>query len=174
MKLIKSAKKDNTTGKSSSFLLKGKQQMKTEVDSGNNSAQVTRILNTPDPEVTETTARRKFTTAYKLRILREADACSEPGQTGELLRREGLYSSHLATWRKQRRMAICEAVSPKKRGAKTKEKNPLAVQVAHLEKQNRILQAKLHKAELIIEAQKKISEILSLDQSLSDNEENKS
>jgi transposase len=173
MKLIKSAKKDNTTGKSSSFLLKGKQQMKTEVDPGN-SAQLTSILNTPDPEVTETTARRKFTTAYKLRILREADVCSEPGQTGELLRREGLYSSHLATWRKQRRMAILEAVSPKKRGAKTKEKNPLAVQVAHLEKQNRILQAKLHKAELIIEAQKKISEILSLDQSLSDNEENKS
>lgn len=173
MKLIKSAKKDNTTGKSSSFLLEGKQQMKTEVDPGN-SAQVTRILNTPDPEVTETTARRKFTTAYKLRILHEADACSEPGQTGELLRREGLYSSHLATWRKQRRMAILEAVSPKKRGAKTKEKNPLAVQVAHLEKQNRILQAKLHKDELIIEAQKKISEILSLDQSLSDNEENKS
>jgi transposase len=173
MKLIKSAKKDNTTGKSSSFLLKGKQQMKTEVDPGN-SAQLTSILNTPDPEVTETTARRKFTTAYKLRILREADVCSEPGQTGELLRREGLYSSHPATWRKQRRMAILEAVSPKKRGAKTKEKNPLAVQVAHLEKQNRILQAKLHKAELIIEAQKKISEILSLDQSLSDNEENKS
>jgi hypothetical protein len=107
MKLIKSAKKDNTTGKSSSFLLKGKQQMKTEVDPGN-SAQVTRILNIPDPEVAETTAQRKFTTAYKLRILQEADVCSEPGQTGELLRKESLYSSHPATWRKQRRMAICE------------------------------------------------------------------
>lgn len=173
MKSIKFVKKDHTTGKSSSFLSKGQQQITTGVDP-DNSGQVTRILKTPDPEVTENTVRRKFTTAYKLRILQEADACTEPGQTGELLRREGLYSSHLATWRKHRRMAILQAVSPKKRGAKTKEKNPLAVQVAHLEKQNRILHAKLRKAEIIIEAQKKISEILGIDQTLSDNEENKS
>jgi hypothetical protein len=67
MTLIKSAKKDNMTDKSSSFLLKGKQQMKTEVDPGN--TQLTRILNTLDPEVTETTVRRKFTTAYKYKDL---------------------------------------------------------------------------------------------------------
>lgn len=71
-------------------------------------------------------------------------------------------------------MALLEAVSPKKRGAKPKEKNPLAVQIAHLEKQNRILEAKLRKAEIIIEAQKKISEILGIDQSLIDEEDNKS
>jgi transposase len=108
--------------------------MKTEVDPGN-SAQVTRILNTPATEVTENTVRRKFITAYKLPILQEADACTEPGQTGELLRREGLYSSHQATWPKHRRMAILLAVSPKKRGVKTKDKNSFPVQVAHLEKQ---------------------------------------
>jgi transposase len=71
-------------------------------------------------------------------------------------------------------MAVLEAVCPKKRGAKPKEKNPLAVQIAHLEKQNRILQAKLRKAEIIIEAQKKISEILGIDQSLVDQENNNS
>jgi transposase-like protein len=117
-----------------------------------------------DPEVPEKKPRRKFTAKYKLRILAEADACTQPGQIGALLRREGLYSSNLTTWRKQRAQGILQAMTPKKRGRKRKSKNPLADRVAHLEKENRRLQDKLKKAETIIEVQKKISEILGINQ----------
>jgi len=61
----------------------------------------------PDPEVEPKAKRRTFTAEYKLRILAEADGCTEPGQVGALLRREGLYSSHLTTWRRQRRTSVC-------------------------------------------------------------------
>lgn len=126
----------------------------------------------PDPEVPEKRPRRKFTAAYKLRILNEADQCTEPGQIGALLRREGLYSSNLSTWRRQRDAGILQGIRPKRRGRKPKEKNPLAKRVAQLEKQNRRLQNQLRKAEIIIEAQKKISQILGIDQNLDDEEEN--
>lgn len=116
----------------------------------------------PDPEVVEKKPRRKFTAAYKLRILQEADACVEPGGIGKLLRREGLYSSHLTTWRTQREHGQLHALAPKKRGRKKKENNPLARRVAQLESKNRRLEKKLKQAELIIEAQKKISQILGL------------
>jgi len=106
-----------------------------------------------------------------LRILQEADKCEAPGEIGALLRREGLYSSHLTTWRRYRREGILQGVRPKKRGRKPKPKNPLADRVAQLEKQNRRLQQKLKKAELIIEAQKKMSEILGIDQDLDESEE---
>ena len=95
----------------------------------------------PDPEVPEKRNRRKFTAKYKLQILEKADACTEPGQIGSLLRSEGLYSSNLATWRRQREKGILKAMIPKKRGRKRKEKNPLAKKVAQLEKKNRRLQA---------------------------------
>ena len=124
----------------------------------------------PDPEVLEKKPRRKFTAKYKLRILAEADACTQPGQMGALLRREGLYSSNLTTWRKQRAQGILQAMSPKKRGRKLKHKNPLAERVAQLEKENRRLQDKLKKAETIIEVQKKISEILGINQNPEDSE----
>jgi len=120
----------------------------------------------PDPEVTEQKPRRKFTAAYKLRILQQSDTCTEPGQLGELLRREGLYSSNLATWRRQREQGLLNALSPKKRGRKHKGKNPLALRVAQLENENQRLYSKLKQAELIIEAQKKISEILGITQNL--------
>jgi len=124
----------------------------------------------PDPEVPGKKPRRKFTAKYKLRILAEADACTQPGQMGALLRREGLYSSNLTTWRQQRAQGILQAMSPKKRGRKLKQKNPLAERVAQLEKENRRLQDKLKKAETIIDVQKKISEILGINQNPEDSE----
>ena len=116
----------------------------------------------PDPEVSVKKPRRKFTANYKLHILQEVENCSEQGEIGALLRREGLYSSNLTTWRKQRERGILESMTPKKRGRKAREKNPLAQKVAELERENRRLQGKLKKAEIIIDVQKKISQILQL------------
>jgi transposase len=131
------------------------------------------LLSLPDPEVAENKPRRKFTAKYKLRILAEADECSQPGELGALLRREGLYSSNLTTWRRQREKGLLKAMTPKKRGRKRTEKNPLAPRVAQLEKENRRLEQKLKQAELIIEAQKKMSEILGIAQNLAESDESK-
>ena len=131
------------------------------------------VSSNPDPEVPEKRPRRKFTAKYKLRILAEADVCTQPGQMGALLRREGLYSSNLTTWRQQREKGILQAMAPKKRGRKQKVKNPLVKKVAQLEKENRRLQQKLKKADLIIEAQKKMSEILGIAHNLDDSDESK-
>jgi len=116
----------------------------------------------PDPEVPEKRPRRKFTAKYKLRILQETENCTELGEVGALLRREGLYSSNLTAWRKQKDQGILQGMKPKKRGRKTKEKNPLAQKVAELERANRKLQNRLKKAEIIIDVQKKISQILQM------------
>ena len=123
----------------------------------------------PDPEVPENKKRRKFTTAYKLRILQEADQCEKNGQIGALLRREGLYSSNLATWRRQREEGILQSLSAKKRGRRPKVQDPSAERISLLEKENQQLKNRLRKAEIIIEAQKKISEILGIDQNQEDN-----
>jgi len=128
----------------------------------------------PDPEVTGKKPRRKFTTKYKLRMLKKADVCTEPGQLGAFLRQEGLYSSNLTTWRKQRDEGILIAMSPKKRGRKSQPKNPLAQEVARLQKENQQLKQKLKQAELIIDAQKKISEILGIAQNPDENERSSS
>jgi len=117
----------------------------------------------PDPEVPVKKPRRKFTAKYKLGVLQEAENCTVPGEVGALLRREGLYSSNLTAWRKQKEQGILQGVTPKKRGRKTKDKNPLAQRVAELERANRKLQNKLKKAEIIIDVQKKISQILQTD-----------
>ena len=127
----------------------------------------------PDPEVPENKPRRKHTAKYKLQILAEADACKQPGQIGALLRREGLYSSSLTTWRRQREKGLLRTMTPKKRGRKEIQKNPLAKHVAQLENENRRLQLKLKKAELIIEAQKKMAEILGIAQNLNESDESK-
>jgi transposase len=118
----------------------------------------------PDPEVVEKKRRRKFTAKYKLRILEEADACTQVGQMGALLRREGLYSSNLTYWRRQRDKGILQALRPKKRGRKQIEINPLKQRVALLEREKQKLKHKLQQAEKIIEVQKKISEILGIPQ----------
>jgi transposase len=116
--------------------------------------------------VTENKSRRRFTAKYKLRILQEADNCTEPGQLGALLRRQGLYSSNLTTWRRQREQGMLTGLAPKKRGRKNKPKNPLVDQVARLEKENRKLRVKLKHAEIIIDVQKKVSQILGISQDL--------
>jgi transposase-like protein len=116
----------------------------------------------PDPEVKATKPRRRFTARYKLGILAEIDACTSKGQIGAILRREGLYSSNLTTWRRQREEGILNGLSPRKRGRKAKEINPLAKRVAELERENRKLDKKLKQAEIIIEFQKKISQMLNL------------
>ena len=116
----------------------------------------------PSPEVLEKPVRRRFTVEYKLRILAEADACSEPGMLGELLRREGLYSSHLSTWRRQRDEGALAGLTPKRRGRKAKPKNPLADENRRLERENERLKEQLRQAELIIDVQKKVSEMLNI------------
>ena len=116
----------------------------------------------PDPEVLEKPARRRFTAAYKLGILQAAEACSKPGEIGALLRREALYSSHLTAWRGQRDQGSLRALAPAKRGRKPKAKNPLADEVARLERENRKLQKRLGKAELIIDFQKKVAALLGI------------
>jgi transposase len=100
--------------------------------------------------------------------LHEADNCTESGQLGALLRREGLYSSNLTSWRRQREKGILSGLTPKKRGRKNKPKNPLADQVARLEKENRKLRLKLKQAETIIDVQKKVSQMLEQTQELND------
>jgi transposase-like protein len=118
----------------------------------------------PDPEVPEKKPRRRFAAAYKLRILKEYDACAKPGEIGALLRREGLYCSNINTWLRQRDEGVLHGLSPKKRGRKAKKVNPLAREVARLERENKKLSGKLKQAETIIEVQKKISEILGIPQ----------
>ena len=117
------------------------------------------LTNIPDPEVVPTAKRRKFTAGYKLHILDEADDCTEPGQIGALLRREGLYSSHLRTWRRQRERGIFEALGPKKRGRKNKDEEK---ELSSLRRENEQLQERLEQAEAIIDVQKKLSQLLGL------------
>ena len=115
----------------------------------------------PDPEVPEKAARRRFTAEYKLNILRQADHSRTAGEVGALLRREGLYSSHLTTWRRQRDAGILSALRPKQRGRKA-SRHALQPEVDRLCKENRRLQKRLQRAELIIDIQKKISQMLGI------------
>ncbi len=110
----------------------------------------------PDPEVVARAKRRRFSAAYKLRIVQEVDACTQHGQIGELLRREGLYSSHLSKWRQQRDAG---RLFEKKRG---RQADPVAAENAKLRRENARLRKALAKAELIIDVQKKLSEVLGL------------
>jgi len=119
----------------------------------------------PDSEVPEKKPRRKYTAAYKLRILQEYDTCTVPGEIGALLRREGLYHSNINTWLRQRDKGALHGLTPRKRGRKAKQVNPLAREVARLERENKKLSQKLKQAEIIIDVQKKISEILGIPQS---------
>lgn len=111
----------------------------------------------PDPEVVVRAKRRQYTAEYKKRILVEADSAKEPGAIGALLRREGLYSSHLTHWRQQRDLGL----APHRRGPKPKH-DPLSEQVRKLEQQNGQLTQRLARAELIIDVQKKVSLLLGI------------
>jgi transposase-like protein len=125
----------------------------------------------PSPEVSEKPVRRRFTAEYKLRILAEADACLESGKLGELLRREGLYSSHLTTWRRQRDEGVLAGLTPKRRGRKAKAKSPLSDENEQLRRENQRLKEQLRQAELIIDVQKKVSEMLNIPLKTPDSEE---
>ncbi|MBF0126587.1 MAG: helix-turn-helix domain-containing protein [Magnetococcales bacterium] len=116
----------------------------------------------PDPEVSEKARRRTFSASYKVRILEKVDQCTHPGEIGSLLRREGLHSSHLTKWRRQREEGVLAGLSPRQRGPRKEPVNPLAQQVAAQEREIQRLRQKLEKAETIIEFQKKISELLGI------------
>ena len=107
-------------------------------------------------------ARRRFTAAEKLRVLSDADLCTKPGELGALLRREGLYSSHLATWRAARRRGELAGLSPRARGPKAKPVDPRDKKIAELERETRRLQSRLERAEGLIAVQKKVAQILGL------------
>src|SRR6185295_7911667 len=114
----------------------------------------------PDPEVVPKASRRTFSAAEKLRILNEADACTQPGRTGALLRREGLYSSHLVKWRRLRAAGQLLFLAHQPRGPKLTPSGPVAEELTLLRKENARLQARLAQAELIINVQKKVAQLL--------------
>ena len=111
----------------------------------------------PKTEVVVKAKRRQYTAEYKLRILRELDRSQGAGETGALLRREGLYSSHLTTWRRQRERGELDGLSPQRRGPKA---DPPAAELARLQRENERLCERLRKAELIIDVQKKVAQML--------------
>ena len=113
-----------------------------------------------DPEVVANPTRRQFTAQYRLRILEEADRCTKPGEVGRLLRREGLYSSHLTAWRKARRKGSLQGLSSKKRGAKPAKRNPLDAKVRELETKVMRLEKELHTAHTILDIQGKVAGLL--------------
>ena len=110
------------------------------------------------PAVPPRPKRRTFSATYKARIVEEADACTRPGEVGALLRREGLYSSHLVDWRRQYRAGALRALSERRRGPAVE--GITARQKARYERQIASLEARLHRAETIIEVQKKVSQLL--------------
>jgi transposase-like protein len=113
----------------------------------------------PNPEVVPRAKRRIFTADYKRRILAGADAARGSGEIGALLRREGLYSSHLTKWRREREDGILEGLAPQKRGPKSKA-DPLADEIRKLKRDNERLTDRLRKAEIVIDVQKKVAMLL--------------
>ena len=113
-----------------------------------------------DTEVVAKAQRRRFTAAEKLRVLREADGCTKPGELSALLRREGLYSSHLSAWRAARRKGELAGLTPRRRGPQAKPVDPRDRKIAELERETRRLQARLERAEGLIEVQKKVAALL--------------
>ena len=123
------------------------------------SGPATSRASAPDPEVPAKVQRRTFTAEYRLRILTQGDACKKPGELGALLRREGLYSSLLTNWRRQREEGALRDLRGHRRGPKPHVVDP---RVKQLEAENRKLQRKLARAETIITLQKKVAEILGI------------
>ncbi len=111
-------------------------------------------------EVLAKASRRRFSAEYKLKILREAEVCTAPGAIGALLRREGLYSSNLTTWRQQRERGELLGLTPKKRGPAPQAKNPLATKVAALEREVTRQKARAERAEALVALQNKVAQLL--------------
>lgn len=116
-----------------------------------------RVESSPDPQLVERPRRRRFSAQYKLKILREADACTKPGEIGALLRREGLYTSHLSAWRKQRDEGALHAFS-KRRGRRGAD--PRDTEIQRLRRRAERAEAELAKAHKIIEVQGNVSALL--------------
>jgi transposase-like protein len=123
--------------------------------SENSNSSVKEVM--PNTEVVAKAKRKRFIAAEKLRILREVEACRGSGEIGALLRREGIYSSYLTTWRKQRELGELDGLSPHKRGPKP---NPEAIELAKLRREHERLQERMRRAELIIDVQKKVARML--------------
>lgn len=126
----------------------------------------------PDPEVPAKKSLRRYTAAYKLKVLREADGCTKPGETGALLRREGLYSSLLSSWRRQREAGEFDGLAGKKRGQQSTSRDKLTAEVKHLRRETQRLARKLRQAEIVIDIQKKTSELLGIPLNSPDDDEN--
>ena len=125
-----------------------------------------------EPEVPEKAQRRRFEAAYKLRIVEAADRLTAPGEVGELLRRERLYSSHLTNWRRQRDEGSLAGLEPKRRGRKAKRKEHQAQELAKLRRENQRLALRLRQAEMIIDVPKKVSAMLGIPRASPDAREN--
>jgi transposase-like protein len=121
-----------------------------------------------DVEVTAKAQRRRFSAEYKRQMLREAEACRRPGEVSALLRREGLYSSHLAAWRAARQRGELAALGSTRRGPKPERPDPRQKRIAELERENRRLHARAERAEALVEVQKKLAELLGLGLPVSD------
>ena len=121
------------------------------------------ILTEREVEVLAKAERRRFTAEYKRRVLQEADACSKPGELGALLRREGLYSSHLSAWRAARGRGELAGLSPRRRGPKAQQPDSRDTRIAELEREVRRLRARAERAEGLVEVQKKLSQLLGIE-----------
>lgn len=128
------------------------------------------IVKLVDPQVTAKAKRRRFTAEYKRRILREADALAETGGIGEMLRREGLYTSHLSSWRRERERGELEGLAAKKRGRKGRPDKELVEENQRLAREVARLEKRLAQAETIIDVQKKVATLLGIPLKSPDND----
>lgn len=125
-------------------------------------AEVSAAAVVPEVEVAEKAARRQFNAEYKRKILKEADACTREGEIGALLRREGLYSSHLSVWRAARERGEIAGLAPRKRGPKVAPPDPRDRKIVELERETRRWKSRAERAEALVDLQKKVSVILGI------------
>ena len=152
-------KNDKVLASSSSPVLPPVGRREPERSEGDRSATGGNTAAHPDPEVVAQAKRRHFTAEYKQRILAAVDQAKGSGGIGALLRREGLYSSLLATWRRERDAGVLQALSPQKRGPKSK-RDPVAEEIQQLRRETLRLTEELRKAEIVIDIQKKVATLL--------------
>jgi transposase len=150
---------NKVSGSSSPAVLPLVGRREPERSEGDRSATSGNTAVRPDPEVVAQAKRRRFTAEYKQRILAAADQAKGTGGIGALLRREGLYSSLLATWRRERDAGVLQALSPQKRGPKSK-RDPVAEENQQLRRETQRLTEELRKAEIVIDIQKKVATLL--------------
>ena len=124
--------------------------------------EVSAVARVPEVEVVEKASRRRFSAEYKRKILKEADSCTREGEIGALLRREGLYSSHLSVWRAARKRGEIAGLAPKKRGPKVAPPDPRDRKIVELEREARRWKARAERAEALVDLQKKVSAIMGI------------